>query len=250
MRQKILPLIYCGLLTLTMGVVAQHDLVAQAQDKKRQGAPTASASASQKRAAGPSGSTASIAGPLDGSSLQEDFGKLPTNITSDSLVLRSKDRVFVYQGNVVVTQGDMKLIAKTLEGTYNELNQIEKMIAKGEVEITKQDITATCQKALYDAVSTTVTLTENPQLEQEDSVLTADKIKIFLNENRSQAEGNVRVTLIKPEDGNIGINLGKPTPKPTAVITPQFSTAQAPPERDVPTPKSGAKRPDAQAQNN
>jgi lipopolysaccharide transport protein LptA len=177
-----------------------------------------------------------VSNPLAATTSSEEFGKLPTNITSDTLVLHSEDRVFIYKGNVVVSQGDMQLVSKVLEGTYNEQNQIEKMVAKGEVVITKQEIKATCQKALYNAVEGTVTLTENPQLQQKDSVLTADRIKVFLAENRSEAEGNVRVTLIKPEDGNIGITLGTPTPKATAVSTPKFTTVNQPPSRDLPTP--------------
>ena len=177
-----------------------------------------------------------VSNPLAAATTSEEFGKLPTNITSDTLVLHSEDRVFIYKGNVVVSQGDMQLVSKVLEGTYNEQNQIEKMVAKGEVVITKQEIKATCQKALYNAIEGTVTLTENPQLQQKDSVLTADKIKVFLAENRSEAEGNVRVTLIKPEDGNIGITMGTPTPKATAVSTPKFTTVNQPPSRDLPTP--------------
>lgn len=129
----------------------------------------------------------------------KDFGKLPTNITSDTLTLHAKNRIFVYKGNVVVTQGDMKLTSNEIEGNYNEQNQIQKIVAKGDVVITKQDIEATSQRAIYDAVSSIVTLTDNPQLKQGESVLIADRIKVLLNENRSQAEGNVRVTFVKTE---------------------------------------------------
>jgi lipopolysaccharide export system protein LptA len=129
----------------------------------------------------------------------KDFGKLPTHITSDSLTLHAKNRVFVYKGNVVVTQGDMKLTSNEIEGNYSEQNQIQKIIAKGDVVITKQDIQATSQRAIYDAVTSIVTLTDNPQLQQGESVLIADRIKVLLNENRSLAEGNVRVTFVKQE---------------------------------------------------
>jgi lipopolysaccharide export system protein LptA len=127
----------------------------------------------------------------------KDFGSLPTNIKSDALNLNAKDRVFVYKGNVVVTQGDMTLTSKLVEGNYNDLNQIQKITAKGDVVITKQEIKATSQLAIYDAVSSIVTLTDNPQLQQGESVLIADRIKVYLNEDRSQAEGNVRVTFVK-----------------------------------------------------
>jgi lipopolysaccharide export system protein LptA len=147
----------------------------------------------------------------------KDFGKLPTNITSDTLSLNAKDRVFVYKGNVVVTQGDMTLTSKVVEGNYNDQNQIQKIIAKGDVVITKQEIKATSQLATYDAVSSIVTLTDNPQLQQGESVLIADRIKVYLNEDRSQAEGNVRVTFVKTTP--------IPTPVP-ATPTPQVKTSR------------------------
>jgi lipopolysaccharide export system protein LptA len=140
----------------------------------------------------------------------DDFGKLPTNIKSDSLTLNAKSRIFTYKGNVVVTQGDMTLTSKVVEGNYNEQNQIQKIVAKGDVVITKQDIKATSQLAVYDAVSSIVTLTDNPQLQQAESTLIADRIKVYLNEDRSQAEGNVRVTFVKTTPTPI-----PPTPTPT-----------------------------------
>ena len=130
----------------------------------------------------------------------DDFSKLPTKITSDALSLNAKQRIFIYKGNVTVEQGDMRLISKTLEGSYGEDNRIQKLIAKGDVKITKQDIEATGQQALYDALAETMTLSDNPELKQGESILTADKIKVFLRENRSQAEGAVRVTLVKNKD--------------------------------------------------
>lgn len=145
--------------------------------------------------------TKSATSALEEKFASEDFGKLPTNITSDTLTLNTKDRVFTYKGNVTVTQGDMKLVSKTLDGIYDEENRIDRLTAKGNVEITKQDIKATAQLAVYEAKVGIVTLTDNPQLQQKESILTADRIRVFLNENRSQAEGSVRVTLVNDKQG-------------------------------------------------
>jgi lipopolysaccharide export system protein LptA len=162
----------------------------------------------------PSGSVSNL---MDSKGFDDSFGKLPTNITSDSLAFNAKDRIFAYTGNVQVTQGDMRLTSKTLEGTYSEKNELLKLVAKGDVFIAKQDIQATGQIASYDAVAAIVTLTENPQLQQKESILRADKIKIFLNENRSQAEGDVRVTFVNSKDGNPGLpSLNPVAPQPSA----------------------------------
>jgi lipopolysaccharide export system protein LptA len=158
---------------------------------------------------------------LDEQAFDDSFSKLPTNISADSLTLNAKQRAFAYKGNVTVEQGDMKLTSKTLEGTYGEDNQIQKLIAKGNVRITKQEIEATGQQALYDAASATMILSDNPQLKQGESLLTADRIKVFLKENRSQAEGAVRVTLVKGKDAGAPsfINLGKDEERPTRETT-------------------------------
>lgn len=201
----------------------------------------------------------SMANMMDSKAFDDSFGKLPTNITSDSLTFNAKDRVFSYVGNVQVTQGDMRLTSKTLEGTYSERNELLKLVAKGDVFIAKQDIQATGQIASYDAVAAIVTLTENPQLQQKESILRADKIKIFLNENRSQAEGDVRVTFVNSKDGNPGLPslnpvaaqpspaptaaaVATPTPAPKATAAPATSKKAAPTKKKAtPTPKAKKK---------
>jgi lipopolysaccharide export system protein LptA len=179
---------------------------------------------------------------MDSKSFDDSFGKLPTNITSDSLSFNAKERIFAYSGNVQVTQGDMRLTSKVLEGTYSEKNELLKLVAKGDVFIAKQDIQATGQIASYDAVAAIVTLTENPQLQQKESILRADKIRIFLNENRSQAEGDVRVTFVNSKDGNPGMpSLNPVAAQPSAVPVAAAAVTQAPAPKATGTPAPAKK---------
>lgn len=125
----------------------------------------------------------------------------PTYINSDSMTLNSEKRVFNYDGNVVVKKGDLTLTSKQLEGKYGEDNKISNMIALGSVVITKPpNIRATGERAIYEANKDLVTLTENPLLYQGDSVLSADRVKVFLQENRSVAEGQVQMKVIKADE--------------------------------------------------
>ena len=112
---------------------------------------------------------------LDQKAFDNTFGKLPTTITSDSLSINAKQRIFTYKGNVLVTQGDLLMTSKIIEGSYNESNQIQKLVAKGDVVISKQEIKATSQQAIYDATTAIVTLTDNPQLQQQGTVLIANQ---------------------------------------------------------------------------
>ena len=164
-------------------------------------AQNASSSSSSEAQTGSTAASSGAASLFDTNKLADgDFGNLPTYVKSDSLTLKSAERLFVYSGNVEVRQGDMILTSTTLEGKYSENNQIEQLLALVNVVLTKgETIRATGEKAIYDAATSTVTLTENPELQQEGSILTADVIKIFLKENRSTAEGTVRVKLVKKE---------------------------------------------------
>lgn len=131
-----------------------------------------------------------------------DISKEPTNISANSLTLLNEKRTFTYEGKVVVTQGDMTLTCDTLDGNYSDKNEIQKITARQNVEIIKgADMKAHGQRAEYDAVSRTIVLTETPSVEQNGSILSADIIRIFIDENRSTAEGNVKVTLKNTGDG-------------------------------------------------
>lgn len=126
---------------------------------------------------------------------------MPTVITSDTMTLRSNDKFFVYEGNVVLEKGDFRMTSKKLQGRYNDTQGIDEMEAQEEVVITKgPTVKARSNKAVYDKRSETMILTENPEVTQETSLLTADLVKIFLQENRSTAEGNVRVKLIQKDE--------------------------------------------------
>ena len=122
----------------------------------------------------------------------------PTYIKSNSLVLKQKDQTFEYVGNVEVKQGDLTLLSDKMIGEYDDDNQIIRITALENVHITKgATIKANSEKAIYEKAAETITLTENPELIREKSVLSADTIRLFLKEDRSTAEGQVRVKLVK-----------------------------------------------------
>ena len=132
-----------------------------------------------------------------------DFNKAPTFISSQALTLQTQARLFTYSGGVEVKHGDMTLTAEKLEGTYDENNKIQRLTASNNVVILKgSDIRATSNSAIYEATNEIVTLTQNPELTQNGSLLSADKITLFLKEDRSEASGQVRVKLLPKEPGN------------------------------------------------
>ena len=126
----------------------------------------------------------------------------PTFIKSDSLTLDATARIFTYAGNVEVKQGLMTLTCGEIVGRYNARNQIETIDARKDVVIVKEDLRGTSQKAFFEAATNTITLSENPAVEQNGSILSADSIKVYLNDNRSVAEGAVRVKLVEKPAAN------------------------------------------------
>jgi lipopolysaccharide export system protein LptA len=127
----------------------------------------------------------------------------PTYIKSDTLTVNNEKRTFVYSGNVNVKRGELRITAKTLDGAYNEKNEIQDMVARGDVFITSSGgISASSQLANYDAKKEILILTQSPELLQNGSILTADLIRIYVNENRSEADGEVRVRM--PQDTESG----------------------------------------------
>jgi lipopolysaccharide export system protein LptA len=122
----------------------------------------------------------------------------PVYVTSDKLDIDTQKREFIYSGNVKVVQGDVTINAQEMIGNYGADDKIERIVAKKNVTIVKApDMRATSQSAIYQAKTGIVTLTENPHLFQGGNDLAADKITIDLNTNKSSAEGQVRMKVIK-----------------------------------------------------
>jgi lipopolysaccharide transport protein LptA len=123
---------------------------------------------------------------------------LPTYITADSLSLDSVGKHFIYKGNVKVTQGDFILTCKRLEGDYSENNEIRQLDAFEDVVIIKGDgMQTNSNKAVYFAKEQEAVLTENPSVKQGESLLIADKIRVYLDTEKTLAEGKVQMKVIK-----------------------------------------------------
>ena len=125
----------------------------------------------------------------------------PVYVTSDSLELDAKSRVFNYRGNVEVTQAEMKMTCDVMRGEYDKANELKTIVCNDNVVITNgPDTRATSSRATFFVPQSRIELTEAPELVKNGSVLAADKILIFVREDRSEAQGNVRVKVLKPSE--------------------------------------------------
>lgn len=128
---------------------------------------------------------------------------IPLEITSDTLDFDARARVFVYKKNVTITRGDMRITSDRATGKYDEENKLQLVTCEDNVVITRGDrLSAKSNKAIYDLKTAIIELTESPELINESNALVADKIKVFVDEDRSEAEGSVRVKVIQAKDAS------------------------------------------------
>lgn len=141
----------------------------------------------------------------------------PVRINADGLEVRDKDKVAVFSGNVVVTQGDTTLRSKDLlvyyEGSVSaqaggspqtgtdpaQKGQIRKLEATGGVVVKTKDQTATGDNGVFDMKTNTVTMVGKPVvLTQGPNVIRGQKLVVDLVTGVSKFEGGRVESLIVP----------------------------------------------------
>jgi lipopolysaccharide transport protein LptA len=139
-----------------------------------------------------------LASALKGPPGQEN---VPMFIRSDNFQLDSKNRLFIYKDNVEIVKGDLTITADLMTGKYDLNNVIQEITCENNVVITRGErLRATSNHAFYDLKSDRITLTEGPELNDRGNDLTADKVIILVKEDRSEAQGHVRVKVLKSDE--------------------------------------------------
>ncbi len=130
----------------------------------------------------------------------------PISVTADGLEFNYRTRVLTYKGNVVVTQGDMKLQSDTLVVSLDEHtdNQINEVVADGQVRLSKGTRWATGGHAVFDHGRNTVVLSQNAVLHDGPNQVSGDRVVVYLDQERSVVEGGtgrVRAVLFPSTPG-------------------------------------------------
>jgi lipopolysaccharide transport protein LptA len=170
-----------------------------AKKKVEQGKKSSEARVSEKPSPtpAPKKNTGGLESALKGSPGQ---GGEPMFIRSDNFQLDSKNRLFIYRDNVEIVKGDLTITADVMNGKYDANNHLEEVVCENNVVITRGDrLRATSNRAFYDVRGDKITLTEGPELNDRGNVLTADRVIILVKEDRSEAEGHVRVKVVKSD---------------------------------------------------
>lgn len=116
--------------------------------------------------------------------------KEPVDITGDTAEFQ--DNVAVWTGNVRVVQGEAILTTKRLEAQLSEDGQFETITAVGLVRYSNGKEAITGERAVFNDVARTITITENVIVTQGKQVMSAGKITYWVDTGK---------ILFTPEEG-------------------------------------------------
>ena len=142
--------------------------------------------------------------------LPED-SQQPIHISSNSAIKDDKQGLTIYEGDVTMTQGSLKIEAEKIT-IYSNTDQVTKIIASGKPARFKQqpkadqgDVLASANTIEYRLLKKAITLTENASLHQDGSTITGNSISYDIDAARIEAGStgdksgdNIRVNVVIP----------------------------------------------------
>jgi outer membrane protein assembly factor BamD len=114
----------------------------------------------------------------------------PVDIVADAVEGFEKDRRVIFKGSVVARQEDLYIFADTMEAFTNEQsNEIERVVARGNVRIVKGERTATANEGTFDNKNRTVNLKGNVIVFQGTDRVTGELVTYYVDQERVVVEG-------------------------------------------------------------
>ena len=122
----------------------------------------------------------------------------PLNIAGDRMEASQKDREIIFEGHVVVQQGDLTISGKALRvvavasdkpNQDSMMDKIDRIEIEGEVRISQKERLATAEKAVYYHQENKIVLMGNPTVSQGQDKLMGRLITLYIKEGKSVVEG-------------------------------------------------------------
>ena len=158
--------------------------------------------------AGLTGLVLLFAAPPASAQMALEFGgvEVDTNsaieVTAESLRVDQATGRATFDGDVLISQGDMRLGANTVDVVYSEeTGEITELLATGNVLLTTPTDAAEAQTARYNVVSGQLTLTGDVLLTQGPSAISAESMDINVNDGSAVLSGRVS-TVLQPQTGD------------------------------------------------
>ena len=119
--------------------------------------------------------------------------KAPVEVAADSLSVDQETGTAIFEGNVVIGQGDLRIGASRAQVVYDgATGNIASFEASGGVTFATATEAAEAQNANYDLINGKLVLTGDVILTQGPSALSADRMTIDVKTGNAQMEGRVR----------------------------------------------------------
>jgi lipopolysaccharide export system protein LptA len=125
---------------------------------------------------------------------------LPIEITADTLTVDQQDGTAIFEGNVLIGQGEMRLTAGLVRVEYStEANgnsgEISRFLASGGVTLVNGSETAEAARAEYSLASGVITLNGSVLVTQGRSALSSESMTIDLDSGTGTMQGRVKTIL-------------------------------------------------------
>lgn len=117
----------------------------------------------------------------------------PVEVAADSLSVDQDTGTAIFEGNVVIGQGELRISAGRAQVVYDSASgDIASFEASGGVTFATSTEAAEAQSASYDLVNGQLVMTGEVLLTQGASALSADRMIIDVESGNAQMEGRVR----------------------------------------------------------
>jgi outer membrane protein assembly factor BamD len=161
----------------------------------------------------------------------------PLHITADMMEAFQKENRVVFKGHVVAKQEDITLFADEIQAFLKgeeEGGGLKRVISRGNVKITQIDRVATCDEAIFDDETNTITMLGNPKIWQGKDRIDGEKIVTHIEEERVTVYGSEErrvVAIIYPRE-NEGILKSKAKKVDEGIDLRGEERKEGPPEKD------------------
>ncbi len=117
-------------------------------------------------------------------------------VTADNLSVDQDTGQAIFEGNVIIIQGELRLTASQVEVIYGvETSEVSTLVATGGVTFVTPLEAAEAQQANYDVTTGLLILTEDVLLTQGASAISAETMTINVNDGTATMDGRVRTIL-------------------------------------------------------
>lgn len=135
----------------------------------------------------------------------ENTSDQPVEVTADQLDLNQQAGTALFTGNVVITQGIMRLTGPRVDVSYGPgpdgETQVERVDASGGVTLINGEEAAEAERAVYTITSGQVVMTGDVLLTQGPNAVAGEQLTFDVDTGTGVMEGRVRVIFNQDAEG-------------------------------------------------